>query len=193
MIPTFNEAENIEPLIREIEALPLSGGLHVLVVDDDSPDGTGELVQKLAAADPRVASPAPQEEAGTRGGGIDGFKAALALGADYIVEMDGDFPINRASSPLLSGKWSDATSPSAPVSSAAERIPTGASSAGRSPGSPGVSSGAASGRRSATCRPVSAVSAGAFWSGWIRMISSPRPVDRPGNPVQADPLGRIDS
>jgi len=90
MIPTYNEAENIELLIRELRTLPLPGGLEVLVVDDDSPDGTAAIVGKLAAADPRVHLLLRKDRRGRGSAGIDGFKAALALGADYIVEMDGD-------------------------------------------------------------------------------------------------------
>jgi dolichol-phosphate mannosyltransferase len=91
MIPTYNEAENIVPLSREIAALPLAGDLHVLVVDDDSPDGTAGLVRTLAEAEPRVHLLLRKDRRGRGSAGIDGFKAALALGADYVVEMDGDF------------------------------------------------------------------------------------------------------
>jgi len=91
MIPTYNEAENIQALIREILTLPLSGDLNVLVVDDNSPDGTGELAQKTAAGDPRVHLLVRKKKRGRGAAGIDGFKAALALGADFVVEMDGDF------------------------------------------------------------------------------------------------------
>jgi len=91
MIPTYNEAENIEPLIGELLALPLAGSLYVLVADDDSPDGTAAIVGKLAEADPRVHLLLRKNRRGRGSAGIDGFKAALALGADYVVEMDGDF------------------------------------------------------------------------------------------------------
>ncbi len=104
MIPTFNEAENIQSLIREIIALPLSGDLHVLVVDDSSPDGTGELVQKTAAADLRVNLLVRKKRRGRGAAGIDGFKAALALGADVIVEMDGDFSHQPRFIPALLGE-----------------------------------------------------------------------------------------
>jgi len=104
MIPTFNEAENIQSLIREIIGLPLSGDLHVLVVDDSSPDGTGELVQKAAAADPRVHLLVRKKRRGRGAAGIDGFKAALALGADVVVEMDGDFSHQPRFIPALLGE-----------------------------------------------------------------------------------------
>jgi dolichol-phosphate mannosyltransferase len=52
VIPTFNEAPNIEPLVRQLMALPLD--LRVIVVDDNSPDGTGAIVDRLAAEDSRL-------------------------------------------------------------------------------------------------------------------------------------------
>jgi dolichol-phosphate mannosyltransferase len=91
MIPTYNEAENIGPLIHDILALPAPWEWRVLVVDDDSPDGTAGLVRDLASADPRVHLLLRTERRGRGAAGIDGFKKALALGADRVVEMDGDF------------------------------------------------------------------------------------------------------
>ncbi|MCK9582341.1 MAG: polyprenol monophosphomannose synthase [Endomicrobiales bacterium] len=89
MIPTYNEAGNIEGLVKEILALPLE--LSVLVVDDFSPDKTYEIVKQMSDNDPRVMLLLRKENRGRGWAGIDGFKKALELGADYIVEMDGDF------------------------------------------------------------------------------------------------------
>ncbi len=91
MVPTYNEAGNIEALVKELLALAVPAEVHVLVADDNSPDGTGRLVQALAAADPRVHALIRTKRRGRGAAGIDGFKAALALGAEYVVEMDGDF------------------------------------------------------------------------------------------------------
>jgi len=91
MIPTYNEAENIRDLVAAILALPVEGGLEVLVADDNSPDGTSAIVEDMAAADPRVHLLRRLKRRGRGAGGIDGFKAALNLGADLVVEMDGDF------------------------------------------------------------------------------------------------------
>ena len=91
LLPTYNEAGNIEALIREILALAVSADIHVLVADDNSPDGTGRLVRAMADADPRVHALSRTKRRGRGAAGIDGFKAALALGADYVVEMDADF------------------------------------------------------------------------------------------------------
>ncbi len=91
LIPTYNERENIEELVREILALPLESGLSVLVVDDNSPDGTGDIVCRLAEEDPRVKVLIRLKRRGRGAAGIDGFREALNLGADYVIEMDGDF------------------------------------------------------------------------------------------------------
>jgi len=91
MIPTYNEAENIAGLIKEILALRLSFDLQVMVADDNSPDGTWKIVQGLARRDKRVHLLRRMKRRGRGAGGIDGFKASLELGADTVVEMDGDF------------------------------------------------------------------------------------------------------
>ena len=91
LIPTYNERENVEELVREILALPLELELSVLVVDDNSPDGTGKVVRRLAERDARVRLLIRTKRRGRGAAGIDGFKEALNLGADYTIEMDGDF------------------------------------------------------------------------------------------------------
>ncbi|MBN1938927.1 MAG: polyprenol monophosphomannose synthase [Candidatus Aminicenantes bacterium] len=91
MLPTYNERENIADLVEAILALPLEADIHVLVADDNSPDGTGRWAEERAASDPRVHALVREKRRGRGAGGIDGFKAALALHPDYIVEMDADF------------------------------------------------------------------------------------------------------
>lgn len=91
MIPTYNERENIADLIQEILALELDLSVSVLVSDDNSPDGTGEIVQQLASQDRRIHVLIRTKRRGRGTGGIDGFKEALKLHPDYIIEMDGDF------------------------------------------------------------------------------------------------------
>jgi len=90
MIPTYNEAGHIRALVEEV--LAQDPRMEVLVVDDESPDGTWELVEQMAAQDRRVhLLRRPLEEKGRGWAGIQGFKKALDLGADAVVEMDGDY------------------------------------------------------------------------------------------------------
>jgi dolichol-phosphate mannosyltransferase len=89
VLPTYNEKENISALIGEI--LALDEPLEVLVVDDNSPDGTGEIVAQLAASDPRVHL---LRRAGKLGLGTAykaGFKYGLENGYDAVITMDADF------------------------------------------------------------------------------------------------------
>ncbi len=90
MIPTFNERGNIAPLIDAILALGIPG-LGVVVVDDESPDGTGELVAELARTRPGLSLLRRPPPAGRGLAGRDGFLYALEHGASFLIEMDGDF------------------------------------------------------------------------------------------------------
>ncbi|HEU4364558.1 MAG TPA: polyprenol monophosphomannose synthase [Candidatus Krumholzibacteria bacterium] len=95
VIPTYNERENIERLIGELLALPVD--LHVLVVDDNSPDGTGRMVDEMAARDSRVHALHRPAKMGLGGAYIAGFTWALAdTDAKFIFEMDADFSHNPA-------------------------------------------------------------------------------------------------
>ncbi len=92
MLPTYNEAENIEEIIRQI--LVQNDSIDVLVVDDESPDGTGEIVDKIAKGNNRVSILHRNPPRGRGIAGIDGFKRAIDMGADYVIEMDADFSHN---------------------------------------------------------------------------------------------------
>jgi len=89
MIPTYNERESIESLIREL--LSLSLGLNILVVDDNSPDGTGAIASKLAEESAKVSLLTRKKRKGRGSAGVEGFRKALDMGADLIIEMDADF------------------------------------------------------------------------------------------------------
>lgn len=100
IIPTFNEKENIEKIIRKVLSLP--NDFHVLVVDDGSPDGTGEIIKKLCFEFPSQVF--LKERSGKLGLGtayIFGFKWALEKGYEYIFEMDADFSHNPDDLPRL--------------------------------------------------------------------------------------------
>lgn len=100
IVPTYNEKENIEALIRQV--LPLEDGFHMLVVEDNSPDGTAGIVKELMKEFPdRLFI---EERAGKQGLGtayIHGFRWAIAREYDYIFEMDADFSHNPKALPEL--------------------------------------------------------------------------------------------
>jgi len=87
VLPTYNEAENIRELIKEI--LALGPEYHVIVVDDNSPDGTAEHAREVK--DPRVMVIQNSWRTGRGASGTQGMKAALESGADLVIEMDADF------------------------------------------------------------------------------------------------------
>ena len=90
VVPTFNERENIERLVGALLALPVD--LHVLVVDDNSPDGTGRLVEEWTRREPRLHALHRPGKRGLGGAYIKGFTWALAnTDAHYLFEMDADF------------------------------------------------------------------------------------------------------
>lgn len=88
IVPTYNEAENIGQLIPRILEHPR---FRVLVVDDGSPDGTGELVARIEAAEPRVRLHRRPGKLGLGTAYLAGFRRALEEGAEFIFEMDADF------------------------------------------------------------------------------------------------------
>lgn len=97
VIPTYNESDNIERLTQEV--LAQQPNLHVLIVDDNSPDGTGLLADRMAAASDRVHALHRSGKLGLGSAYRDGFRHALAMGADFIIEMDADFSHDPAMLP----------------------------------------------------------------------------------------------
>jgi dolichol-phosphate mannosyltransferase len=89
VIPTYNECENLELIVPEV--LRQDPRIEVLVVDDNSPDGTGEVAQRLADADTRVHVLHRPKKQGLGPAYRAGFGEALKLGADWVVQMDADF------------------------------------------------------------------------------------------------------
>ncbi len=101
ILPTYDEAENVEPMAAAILAsLPAA---TLLVVDDDSPDGTGRLADALAAGDPRIRVRHRALKQGLGRAYLDGFTLALAGGATTIVQMDADFSHDPGVLPDLIG------------------------------------------------------------------------------------------
>lgn len=100
VIPTYNERENIELLVRQLLGLPV--GLRVIVVDDNSPDGTGELAEELAAeSEGRVSVIHRPGKLGLGTAYIAGFRRAMEEGADYVFTMDADFSHNPRYFPAM--------------------------------------------------------------------------------------------
>jgi len=89
MLPTYNEAENIKPLVEEI--LALGPEYEALVVDDHSPDGTWRIVEEMAAVNRRVHLLHRTTDRGRGTAGAAGLREAVRLGADRVIEMDADF------------------------------------------------------------------------------------------------------
>ncbi|MEV0109617.1 polyprenol monophosphomannose synthase [Nocardia sp. NPDC050799] len=90
VVPTYNERDNLPVAVERLTALPVPG-LHVLVVDDNSPDGTGEVAEKLAAELPNVVSVLHRtEKEGLGRAYIAGITRALEEGADVVIQMDAD-------------------------------------------------------------------------------------------------------
>jgi dolichol-phosphate mannosyltransferase len=100
ILPTYNEAENIEPFVEAARA-KLPAGAQVLIVDDSSPDGTGERAERLAARHPEVSVLHRPRKEGLGPAYVAGFRRALAGGAGLVLEMDSDFSHDPAYLPRL--------------------------------------------------------------------------------------------
>jgi dolichol-phosphate mannosyltransferase len=99
-LPTYNELENLEAMVRALGAV-MRDGDRVLVVDDASPDGTGEVADRLAAELPYVGVLHRAAKEGLGPAYIAGFRRALADGAELVLEMDCDFSHDPAAVPSL--------------------------------------------------------------------------------------------
>lgn len=93
VIPTYNEAENLQKMVSALFALPIPE-LNLLIVDDNSPDGTGRIADEIKAANPRVDVLHRAGKLGLGSAYIQGFQKAIAGGADFIAQMDCDFSHN---------------------------------------------------------------------------------------------------
>jgi dolichol-phosphate mannosyltransferase len=96
-LPTYNEHENLEPMLKALQPL----GVRVLVVDDNSPDGTGEIADRLAAELDFVSVLHRERKEGLGPAYLAGFARALDAGAEYVLEMDCDFSHDPADVPRL--------------------------------------------------------------------------------------------
>jgi dolichol-phosphate mannosyltransferase len=99
-LPTYNEAENLEPMVDRLGVI-LGDEDAVLVIDDNSPDGTGEIADRLAMERRWVQVLHRPRKEGLGPAYLDGFRRALELGADLIFELDCDFSHDPADVPRL--------------------------------------------------------------------------------------------
>jgi dolichol-phosphate mannosyltransferase len=100
-LPTYNERENLEPMVRALGEVLDTTRDRVLVVDDGSPDGTGEIADRLAAELPWVAVLHRESKEGIGPAYVAGFRRALADGAELVLEMDCDFSHDPKDVPRL--------------------------------------------------------------------------------------------
>jgi dolichol-phosphate mannosyltransferase len=96
-LPTFNERENIEQMLHALAPMDV----HVLVIDDNSPDGTGAIADRVAAGLDNVSVLHRERKEGLGPAYIAGFRVALDAGADYVITMDCDFSHDPADVPQL--------------------------------------------------------------------------------------------
>ena len=99
IVPTYNESENLERLIAAIRALPVP--FEITIVDDGSPDGTGQLAESIAARDKGVHVIHRSGKQGLGTAYVAGFKYALQNGVEAVFEMDADFSHDPAALPLF--------------------------------------------------------------------------------------------
>lgn len=105
VIPTYDEKDNVEPMARAL--LAVDGSLEILFVDDNSPDGTGDVIERLAGKEPRIFCLHRERKEGLAKAYLAGFRRAIELGADRIVQMDCDFSHNPGDVPRLLAEDAD--------------------------------------------------------------------------------------
>jgi dolichol-phosphate mannosyltransferase len=101
VLPTYNEAENLEAIVAAVRQHLPAGERQVLIVDDASPDGTGEIADRLAAAHDDVSVLHRAHKGGIGPAYVAGFRQALDAGAELIAQMDADFSHDPADLPRL--------------------------------------------------------------------------------------------
>ncbi len=107
VVPTYNEVKNLSTLVGELLAQPVPD-LHLLIVDDDSPDGTGKLADELAQRMPgRIDVLHRMGERGLGRAYVEGFRWALDHGADVVVQMDADLQHPPTAVPQLVAEMSE--------------------------------------------------------------------------------------
>jgi dolichol-phosphate mannosyltransferase len=107
-LPTYNERDNLEPMVRALSEVLDTSQDRVLVIDDGSPDGTGDLADRLAGELPWVSVLHRERKEGIGPAYVAGFRRALADGAELVLEMDCDFSHDPGDVPRLVDAVADA-------------------------------------------------------------------------------------
>ena len=107
VIPTYDEKDNVRPMAEAV--LAQSPDLEILFVDDNSPDGTGRIVDEMGKAEPRVHCLHRTKKEGLGRAYVAGFQEAMRLGADKIVQMDCDFSHDPKDLPRMIAEDADLT------------------------------------------------------------------------------------
>ncbi len=105
IIPTYNEAQNAENIIRDV--LAQSEIIEILIVDDNSPDGTAEIVKKIQSRNSRVHLLQREKKLGLGTAYVAGFKYAIERQFDFVFEMDADFSHNPKEIPIMLSKMNE--------------------------------------------------------------------------------------
>ena len=91
VIPTYDERENVQKMARAVLGQAVAAEMHLLFVDDNSPDGTGEVIEEMMKLEPRIHVLHREKKEGLGRAYVAGFRRALELGAELVIQMDCDF------------------------------------------------------------------------------------------------------
>ena len=109
VIPTYDEKDNVRKMAETVlsPSFTFTSDLHLLFVDDNSPDGTGDVIEEMMRAEPRIHCLHREKKEGLGRAYVAGFKKAIELGAEKIVQMDCDFSHNPKDLPRLIAEDAD--------------------------------------------------------------------------------------
>ena len=109
VIPTYDERDNVRKMAEAVLSAASGSDLHLLFVDDNSPDGTGEVIEEMRRGEPRIHCLHRTKKEGLGRAYVAGFAEALSLGAEKIVQMDCDFSHDPKDLPRLIAEDADLT------------------------------------------------------------------------------------
>ena len=107
VIPTYDERDNVKRMAEAVLSQSFTSDLHLLFVDDNSPDGTGEVIEEMMKSEPRIHCLHREKKEGLGRAYVAGFRKAIELGAEKIVQMDCDFSHDPKDLPRLIAEDAD--------------------------------------------------------------------------------------